>query len=202
MSQVRSVLAAFLLIVLEIAVVHVSGQAAKRNAEWTPEAASLKGLSGPDALEKYTIRIPKGYEVQRPNNTPPGVRIWGWTGAVRANGSKGSLSVNLLTLPPAQRQQFSKLTLEQLAERLIGGVKRQRTNWKQEKIENGMINGVPFARIRWHGTDPRTQSDMRGFTYVARDGDTVVQLASQDYMPETDNALSLAEASVLTFQRK
>jgi hypothetical protein len=128
--------------------------------------------------------------------------VWGWTGATRPDGSKASVTMNLMTLPPAQQEQFRKLTLENLAEKMAGGVKRQRTNWKQKKIETGAINGMPFARLRWEGTDPRRQWEMRGFVYVARDGDTLVQLTSQDVMPETDNALALAEASVLTFKKK
>jgi len=43
---------------------------------------------------------------------------------------------------------------------------------------------------------------MRGFVYVARDGDTIVQIASQDLTPETAETLPLAEASALTFKRK
>ena len=42
---------------------------------------------------------------------------------------------------------------------------------------------------------------MRGFLYVARDGDTIIQLASQDLTAESAMTLPLAEASVLTFKR-
>jgi len=59
-----------------------------------------------------------------------------------------------------------------------------------------------FARIRWEGTEPTRNWDMRGFVYVARDGDTIVQIASQDLTPETAETLPLAEASALTFKRK
>ena len=38
--------------------------------------------------------------------------------------------------------------------------------------------------------------------YVTRDGDTIIQLASQDVTSETAKSLPLAEASVLTFKKK
>ena len=43
--------------------------------------------------------------------------------------------------------------------------------------------------------------EMRGFVYVARDGDTIVQFASQDVTPETAKTLSLADAAVHTFKK-
>ncbi len=42
---------------------------------------------------------------------------------------------------------------------------------------------------------------MAGFTYFALDGGSVVQVSSQDFVPNSDEALPLAEASVLTFQK-
>ncbi len=42
---------------------------------------------------------------------------------------------------------------------------------------------------------------MAGFTYVALDGTSVVQVSSQDFVPHSNQALPLAEASVLTFQK-
>ena len=97
---------------------------------------------------------------------------------------------------------MKSIPVEQLAEKLVGGVQRQRSNWKQEKTETGVINGMNFARIRWEGTEVKNQWDMRGFLYVTRDGDTIIQLASQDLTSETAKSLPLAEASVLTFRKK
>ena len=65
-----------------------------------------------------------------------------------------------------------------------------------------MISGMNFVRIRWEGTAPTRKSDMRGFVYVAVDGDTIVQIASRDVTPGTAKTLPLAEAAVLTFKKK
>jgi hypothetical protein len=92
-------------------------------------------------------------------------------------------------------------TLEQLAEKMIAGTKRQCTDWKQEKTEEGVIDGVTFARIRWEGRDPKNQWDLRGFVYVALDGDTILYLSSQDLKAPGAQALPLADAAVLSFKK-
>ena len=133
-------------ILLGVAAIEASGQATKPSARWAPDSATLKQLGVAVPVEKYTIRAPKGYEIQQANNTPPGMRAWGWTGAARRDGSKASVTMTLLTLPASQQEQTKNLSLDQLADRLIGGVKRQRSNWKQEKTEKGVVNGLNFAQ--------------------------------------------------------
>jgi hypothetical protein len=109
--------------------------------------------------------------------------------------------MNLLPIPPAQLEQSKSLTLEKLAEKRIAAIQRQRTDWKQEKTEKGVINGLTFARIRWEGTEPKNQWDMRGFVYVARDGDTILYLSSQDLKAPGAQTLPLADAAVLSFKK-
>jgi hypothetical protein len=187
-------------IVLGIAL-EASGQRTKKSAEWMASPAALKQLGVAESVDTYSIRIPKGYELQQGKNTPPGVQAWAWTGPARSDGTKSSITMMLISLTPQQAEQFKALSLEQLTEKLLGGVKRQRTNWKQEKAEKGEINGLKFARIRWEGTEPTKNWDMRGFIYVARDGNSIVQLASQDLSTESRKSLALAEPSVLTFKK-
>ncbi len=193
---------AFSLIVMTIGVLQALGQGSARAAGWAPDRAVLKQLGPAVAVEKYTLRVPKGYEMQQCANAPAGVRVCGWTGAARSDGTKPSLTMNMVTLPRAEQEKYKNISLEQLAERMIGGIKRQRANWKQEKTETGVINGMDFARIRWEGTEPRNQWEMRGFIYIARDGDNIIQLASQDMAAASERALPLAEASILTFKKK
>jgi hypothetical protein len=203
MRRLISLICAFSSVVLGIGVFEVSAQRTKRSAEWAPDAVILKQLGAAVPVEKYTLRLPKEYEeAQKPENAPPGVSAWAWTGAARRDGTKPSITLLLLTLPAAQQEKIKNLPLDELADRMIGGVKKNRTNWKQAKLEKGVINGVNFARIRWEGTEPKQNWEMRGFVYVARDGDTIVQIASQDIKPETEKALPITEASALTFKRK
>lgn len=191
------------LLLLGAGIGQVWGQGTKPTAKWAPDPATAKQLGPAVAVEQYSLRVPKGYEAQQtPPNVPAGMRLWGWAPAPRDDGTRPSLTLNLLTLPDAQKQRINSLSLEQLADRLVGGVKRQRVNWKQEKTEAGVINGINFARIRWEGTDPARNLNTRGLMYVARDGENIIQIAVQDLASEAAKSLPLAEASALTFKKK
>jgi hypothetical protein len=179
----------------------LSGQRAAPAADWKPDANAVRQLGPAVKLASYTLRIPKGYELQETPQAPAGAKFWAWAGPARADGTKAQLMMNLLPIPPAQRAQAKNLTLEQLAERRVAALKQQRTDWKQEKTEKGVINGVTFARIRWEGTEPKNQWDMRGFVYAARDGDTILYLSSQDLKAPGAQALPVADAAVLTFKK-
>lgn len=180
-----------------------SAQGTKSSAPWTPSAAALKQLDPAVEVDQYTLRVPKGYERQQVDaNVPPGMKVWGWASAARKDGTKASITMNLMAIPAARANQIKSMSLEQLADRMIGGLKRQRTNWKQERAETGAVNGIKFARIRWAGTEPNRLGDMRGVVYVSFDGDNLLQLASQDPVAYTAKTLPLAEASILTLKRK
>jgi hypothetical protein len=187
--------------ILLVIALEASGQKAAPSAEWAPSPAALKQLGVAESADRYSLRVPKGYEFQQAKNAPDGVSAWAWTGGARRDGTKPSITMMLITVPPTQREQTRKLSLEQLADKLLAGVKRQRTNWKQEKTETGVINGMKFARIFWEGTEPTRNWQMRGFIYVARDGNSIIQMASQDISTESPKSLTLAEAAVLTFKK-
>src|SRR5205085_9299363 len=143
---------------------------------WQSDRALASQLDAAVKVEGYSVRPPKGYRMQR-GNGPEGVKAFAWVGAPRADRTWPSLMLNLILPPPGEA---GKHTIEELADQLLAGVKRRRANWQQSKTEKGLVNAVPFARIRWTGTEPTLQRQMQGFIYVALDGSTVVQMASQD----------------------
>jgi hypothetical protein len=190
---------AFLMIFSVFAAVVANGQAKAPAADWTPDKKLAENLAPAQAVEGgYSIRPPKGYRIDRPD-APPGMKMFGWIGAARRDGSQPSLSVALIT-PPAG--QAPNLPLEQLADKLLGGLKRRRNNYQQGNPEKGVVNGMNFARIRWTGTESVQNRKMEGFIYVAQDGNKIIQINCQDFVPEARQALPLAEASVLTFKKK
>ena len=130
-------------ILLGVGAIQASAQTTKSSAGWTPDPAIVQQLGAAVKVEKYTLRVPKGYEMQQAKNTPISMKAWGWTGAARKDGSKPSVTLTMV-----------ELSVEQI----------EKTN-------------------------------------VARDGDTIVQLASQNVTPETAKTLPLAETSVLTFKK-
>ena len=186
------------LIVLFVVTAHpVSGQTEGTAMAWTPDKALVDRLATAQAVEGYTIRPPSGYQMQRANS-PASMKLIAWVGEAREDGTKPTVMLQIVVPPPGQSVN---LPLEQLAQKMLGRVKRSRTNWRQDKHERGVVNGMTFVRIRWTGTEQAHNRKMAGFTYVALDGTSIVQVSSQDFVPHSNQALPLAEASVLTFQK-
>ena len=179
-----------------------SGQATKAPPEWKPEPAVLKKLETTWILDAYTLQPPKNYTRERPKETPPGLVAVGWSGEPRKDGSKASIRAMVVQLPPSEEASTGKYTLEQLAETLLGTIKRNRSDFQEEKAETGTISGLTFLRVRWEGVETKSNRKMQGFVYVARDGLKIIQLLSQDYTPEATESLPLTEASILTFKKK
>lgn len=165
--------------------------------EWTADKVLMKNLAEAVEIEGFSIQPPKDYEMQE-GNAPEGMQLIAWGGEMRANGVRPSLALALFEPP---KSESKKITLEQIAEKMIGGIKRSRTQWKQTKVEKGTINGVTFARLCWNGTEPTRNLKMQGFMYFARDKNLIIQLASQDTVSEAKWSLALAEASVFTFKK-
>lgn len=167
---------------------------------WQPDAALLEQLDSPKDLGGYEMRVPKGYtQLPEPAGAPAGTRVFGWAGVTRPNGTAPTVIGMLISPPPAQAE---KTSMEEFLQKALNGVKRRRENWTQTTAESGQINGLTFLRARWSGTDPAKNLKMHGFMYVARDGTTFIQLASQDIDPNHEPPLKLAETAILTFKKK
>jgi hypothetical protein len=178
----------------------VGGQTERAPAEWTPDRALVQRLADAADVEGYTIQPPKGFRMQRMQraNAPANPKMFAWVGDTRKDGARPSVTLMIAVPPPGESVN---LPLEQVAEKLLGGVKRGRANWRQDTPERGVVNGMNFVRIRWSGMEPGRTRKMEGFIYVALDGTSVIQLGSQDVVPHGKQTLPLAEASVLTFRK-
>jgi hypothetical protein len=166
------------------------------------DPAVVKKLGSAVVVEGYSIQIPKGFQKMQAPNAPGPMKMAGWIGPERRDKTRPSLTMNVMTLPPGEVEKMKGMSLEQLSERLIQGVKRIRTNWKQEQPEKSTINGIEFVRINWSGTNTENNREMRGFAYVARDGDKILQISSQDIVPDGEKELPIAEAAILSFKKK
>jgi hypothetical protein len=184
-----------------LAMAGASGQGPAASTEWKADPASTKKLDKVVPVEEYTIQPPKGYAYQETDG-PMGSKMRAWAGPIRKDTSRPSLTLSVLAIPATELAKIKELSLEQLGEKMLAAVKARRTDWKQEKPEAGMVNGIKFVRIRWTGVATVNNREMKGFQYVAVDGKSIVQIASQDFAPESDASLKLAEAAVLTFKRK
>ncbi len=167
--------------------------------QWSPSPTLLKKLGGPTSVEGYLLQVPESYEHVIPTaGTPDGVNSYFWVGPGRKDETHPLLMLVLLVPPIAQPQSWS---LNQIAAEMLPEIKALRRDWTQTPPEAGIIQGMKFVRIRWTGMDRKEKRKMQGWIMVAREGDTFIELSSQDVVPYAEQTLALAEAAARTFKR-
>lgn len=166
-------------------------------AAWPPSKALVSQLAPAAVAGAYQIQPPKG-DTRENQAGPDGSAIAAWAGPPRADGTRPYVML-LMMSPPAG--EGNKYTLVQVAAKLLAGVQRRRKDWKQTPPETGTVNGLTFVCTRWSGKDAVTGRAMQGFSDVAHDGKSFIQLSSRDADPHSKTSLPLAEASALTFKK-
>jgi hypothetical protein len=166
--------------------------------KWTADQAMLDRLGEAVEVEGYELWPPKDYEPSPNAPTPPVGKMHAWIGRARPDGGRPFVMLTLIPAPPSVPE--GPEALDGVLQRLLDGVKRRSMEWEQSEFEKGTINGVTFVRSRWKATQMNKQ--LEGVTYAAIDGRTVIQLWSQDVVPVQDQAIDLADASIMTFRKK
>lgn len=167
---------------------------------WQPDPALIEQLGPYVDFDAYQIRVPKGFQpIQAPAVPLPGMSMYAWAGPPRPDGSQPTVLAMVAKVPP---QEAANMTLLQFQERMLGGLKRRRSDWQQTPVESGQVNGLPFARTAWQATAPELSRKMAGVEYVTKDGATFLQLRSQDFDAYQEQALKLGTAAILTFRKK
>lgn len=172
------------------------GQQTAKLPDWKANEALLDQLEAAISVHKFSIPPPKGYSFQT-RLGPDGSKATAWTGPPRSDGTRPHVMLLTFTLPP---EELRKHNLEQVLDELLASIRQRRKDWTRTATEKGLIHGLTFVRTRWNGRDLSTGLKMHGFIYVAIVGETVIQLSSQDIEPHHEQALKLAELSVLTFE--
>jgi hypothetical protein len=153
---------------------------------------------GPEAsLREYVVRPPKGY-AEALRQQKEGFQLVVWRGEARPDRTAPALMVTLTTIPPGEKMT----TPENYLVADLAQVRKRRPSLTHTRPERGRVNGLEFVRSRWEGDDPQFGRKMRGFTYAAVDGRTVITIASQDFEPHHEAALKLAEAAAQTFRKR
>jgi len=166
---------------------------------WESDPALAEQLGPYENFDAYRIRPPKGYQrMPGPTATRPGVQIFGWAGPPRPDGSRPSVTINLVTPPPEE----SHATAEDLLDSALRSVKQRRTDWKQLPTESGRIGDLTLLRTSWQGTMAQTPMKMHGVVYAAKDGANLIDFRTQDIEPHHEPALKLGTASILTFAKQ
>jgi hypothetical protein len=167
---------------------------------WQPDAKLLDELGPMTTIDEYQVRPPKEYTFNPPPpNSSANLRAFYWAGKTREDKTGPHLLIRVASSP---RGEAKERTLERHFDEMLEGFKRRRTNWTQTSPEHGQINGMAFIRAYWAGTDVDKQWKMHGFIYAGEGASVSILLSSQDVEPNHEQALKVAEASVLTFRKK
>jgi hypothetical protein len=176
-----------------------AGQPDPGDGGWTPDPDLLGQLAAAEEVPGgYSIRPPAGYARQPVNAQAPGIRgAVRWIGPKRPDGSTPNLQLTVMTLPP--RAADPTPAPEQLTELQSNTLKKSMAlqDWTAQPVEQGTINGIPFARLEWQALHPGAKATLYGFIYAANIGEDAVVILSQDMSPEN---LEAARAAALTFQ--
>ena len=161
---------------------------------WKPDPQFIPKLAPETTIDGYRFRPPGGYLHREIKQGQP---LHAWEAPKRKDGTHASLTLMVMHIPDRDPRTFPP---DKVLDRFVGAVERSRTNWTRIPTQHGEVNGLPFVRTRWVGTDKITHRKMEGFQYVAVDGRTLVVVGSQD-LDGQDSSLKLAETSVLTLRK-
>jgi hypothetical protein len=171
--------------------------------DWRPDAALLDQLEPYQDVEGYEIRLPKGFELAGPPETPlPGISGRTWKGPARSDGSRPSFLLKLITPPPEAAASLSAATLEDGLQGVLPPNEVRGPDYQQESAESGQINGIAFARVGFRFTWAGTQGKVQGAAYSGKQGGTFIGIRIHDYEPYHEESLKLLNAAVMTLRKK
>ncbi len=117
---------------------------------WTASPAVSSSLAPEVTMGDYAIRPPMGYTLkQAPIQQGEGRGMaYEWVGVSHADGNRPLLHIEIMFregqwIPGATPNMEETAALQDVSGKDVSVV--------QSPIENGAVNGIPFARAYWHG---------------------------------------------------
>lgn len=148
----------------------------------------------PDAILPFKLRFPKDYRSFTSKTYV--AQTFFFAGPIRADGSRPSFVVSLI---PKQKEQQVQDSPESALAASIAAVQKTKKDWSVKKIEELNISGIRFFVQRWSGFENGVSAKMLGVFYLARSGDYLILLSSQD-RDAYAGSVKLAESAFATFQ--
>lgn len=148
----------------------------------------------PDAILPFTLNFPGGYQSFTSRNYA--AQTFFFSGTNRKDGSHPSFIISLI---PKQKGQQLQDTPESALSSSLAEIRKTKSNWSAQTIEEVTISGLSFLCQRWGGFDKNVNSKMAGVFYLGRSGDCLILFGSQDRADHQDS-LALAEYAFSTFQ--
>ena len=168
---------------------------------WKADAELLNQLAPKrEILPGYFMRLPKSFHRHKSDNLKA-TNMANWEGPGRADGHNTQLMIQIITVIDPKDKNFAPKTV--LSNHLTNNTVEQSTI-RKSPTEEGDLNGRTFIRGRSEGQDRlRKGSFRRDLAYIASDGNQLILISAHDGMSaKTDDFLGLAEAAILTFEKK
>jgi hypothetical protein len=167
---------------------------------WKPDAKLLDQLDPPTEVAGYLVRPPKGYKRTdtRPKSAP--ITIANWEAPHKDGGDRVCLDVSVWEITEEQRPKAQPETVLKGA---LDARAKIADPFSRLPIEHGTLGGLAFVRSGWSGQILfQKQKTMKGYHYIALDGNRLIQLSAQAEAADRPDLLDLVEAGLLTFQKK
>lgn len=201
-------LAVFFLVVFLVGV-HRKNQAQQALPVWQPNPTLISSLGPEVSMQGYGMRLPNGYEAAYTdllgNLQPFGLDMYLWYNDRHAPNASG-IALNVV-------RRINIHTPVDTAQYALEAQKKGMVNFSHTPIEEGQINGLPFARVYWQGTEQGSSSlhVTSGFVYATNDWTKGIIITGHDRVPCTGEPCQYApigqpilpsvEAAILTFHK-
>ncbi len=189
---------------------HLRSQTQQALPVWQPNPALMSSLGPEVSIEGYGMRLPSGYEAKYAdllgNLQPFGLDMYFWHNDRHAPNASG-IELNIV-------RRINLHTPADTARYALEAQKKGLDNFSSSSIEEGRINGLPFARVYWQGTEKGSSSlhVNSGFIYATNDWTKGIIITGYDrvpcsgepchYEPIGQPVLPSVEAAVLTLHKR
>lgn len=164
---------------------------------WSPDKTELGRLATQASpIQDYSIQAPPNWDPQLRGG--PGKVGTEFDGPDDISGNHPFLMVMLMGLPD---WGIDKRTPADFLDLRLNNVKHTVNGWTPSKYENGVINGIPFARCRWTGTTPKEGNPVTGFMYCGRDGVYIIEIQAEMLSSQASDLQPLLDAAAMTLQK-
>ena len=198
-----------LLLVLFVVGAHRRSQAQQTLPVWRPNQTLASTLGPEVSVEGYGLRLPGGYERGYAdllgNLQPFGLDMYLWYNDRHAPNASG-LAFNVV-------RRFNLHTPAETARYALEAQKKDMDDFTCSPVEEGQIDGLPFARLYWQGTEKGSSGlhVTSGFIYATNDWAKGIIITGHDrvpcagkpcqYAPMGQPVLPSLEAAVLSLHK-
>jgi len=166
-------------------------------AHWSPDPITSGKMDAQvNITEVYDVQPPLGWEVKGIGG--PGKIGKEFVAPGLPDGSHPYVQLMFIGLSD---WKIEKRTPDDFLSLVLQSYQRRfdAKSWKADKVEDGTINGVKFARIHFSGLFGPPRMPEQGFLYVGLDHYWLIEITGFDSDPSPSQDIKFAEATALSF---